>query len=213
MAQPNRDYLTPQSHTLFEEYSRKLSFSSTNKRETVRDISLHIIEQRLKNINEIARLNRSSSESDVNVANIEKRINESVARSSPQLPSTDKVDQVAPPPPKKRKLFDPAAYEQRVVMKTADESDGNNKATVASADNTAVASADNTQTRKTKIPSLATHDKRPKTPKTRRSIMDFKTQPPKPVKVYASIMKSNSPINYLAYSNMNQHQVSVINEV
>lgn len=203
----SRDYLTPQSHTLFEEYSQRLSFSSTNKRQTVRDISLHIIEQRLKNINEIARLNRTVSESDVNIDNIEKRIIERVARSSPQLLSSEKAkgaeDELpAPPPPKKRKLFNPTAYEEQVAMNSTDSSDNNNKLTVGSTNKVV--------TQKTKIPSLAPHNKRMKQ---RRSTMDFKTEPPKPVKVYASIIKSNSPINYVAYSNMNQDQVNVLNEV
>lgn len=201
----SRDYLTPQSHTLFEEYSQNLSFSSTNKRQTEREISLHIIEQRLKNINEIARLNRSVSESDVNIDNIERAIFERVARSSPQLVSSAKVnvnEDAQPPPPKKRKLFNPAAYEEQVAMKSTDASDNNNKLTVGS--------TVNVLTQKTKIPSLTPHNKRLKQ---RRSTMDFKTEPPKPVKVYASIIKSNSPMNYVAYSNVNPDQINVINEV
>lgn len=196
-------YLTPQSHTLFEEYSRNLSFSSTNKRHTDRDITLFIIEQRLKNINEIARLNRSVSESDVNNVDMKKRISDKVARSTPQLPAPANVnngkEDVQPPPPKRRKLFNPNAYEEEMAMKTTDASDNNNKPTAGS--------VDKTLKQKTKIPSSTKRFKQ------RRTTMDFKTEPPKPVKVYASIMKSNSPMNYLAYSNMNQDQVNVINEV
>lgn len=198
--------MTPQNHTLFEEYSQRLSFSSTNKRHNVRDISLHIIEQRLKNINEIARLNRSVSESDVNIDNIQKRISDRVARSSPHLVPPEKSnvneDALPPPPPKRRKLFNPTAYEEQVAMTCTDSSDNNNKLTVASTDKVLQP--------KTKIPSLTSHDKRLKQ---RRSTMDFKTGPPKPVQVYASIIKSNSPMNYLAYSNMQQDQINVINEV
>ncbi len=210
---PSSNCLTPQGHTLFEEYSKRLSFSSTNKRHTDRDISLFIIEQRLKNLNEIARLNRSVSESDVNIVDLEKRIKDRVtASSSPQLlnipengnavnvAETDVV--VLPPPSKKRKLFNPTAYEEQVAMMQSTEcSDNNNMPTT-----------NKLPTQKTKIPSLApSHKKRLKQ---RRSTMDFKTEPPKPVKVYASIMKTNaSHMNYLAYSNMNQDQVNVINEV
>lgn len=201
--------MTPQSHTLFEEYSRNLSFSSTNKRHTDRDITLFIIEQRLKNINEIARLNRSVSESDVNNVDKNKRISDIVARSTPQLPAPEKAniakEDVQPPPPKRRKLFNPNAYEEEMAMKTTDASasDNNNKSTT-------VGSVDRTLKQKTKNPNSTPHGKRYKQ---RRTTMDFKTEPPKPVKVYASIMKSNSPMNYLAYSNMNQDQVNVINEV
>lgn len=202
-------YLTPQNHTLLEEYSKRLSFSSTNKRHTDRDITLFIVEQRLKNINEIARSNRSVSESDVTIENIEKRISDRVAKSSPQLQLLpDKANangNVLPPPPKKRKLFNPTAYEEQVAMKSFDSSDNNNKSTVPT-----VESALKQPEPKSKIPSSAPHKKQSKQ---RRSTMDFKNEPPKPVKVYASIMKSNAPINYLAYSNMNQEQVTVINEV
>lgn len=200
------DYLTPQNHTLLEEYSKRLSFSSTNKRHTDRDITLFIVEQRLRNINEIARSNRSVSESDITIENIEKRISDRVARSSPQLlllPEKATVNgDVLPPPPKKRKLFNPTAYEEQVALKSFDSCDNNNKSTVESALKQPVP--------KTKIPNFAPRNKQSKQ---RKSIMDFKTEPPKPVKVYASIMKSNAPINYLAYSNMNQDQINVINEV
>ncbi|KAG4073467.1 hypothetical protein HA402_000691 [Bradysia odoriphaga] len=204
----SKNCLTPQGHTLFEEYSKRLSFSSTNKRHTDRDISLFIIEQRLKNLNEIARLNRSVNESEPNVDNIEKRVADGVARSSPQLqiPDTAKrvqdVQDVQPPPSKKRKLFNPTAYEEQVAMQCNDPSDNNNKATSDS--------GDKLPTQTTKIPSLASHKKT--TTKQRRSTMDFKSGPPKPVNVYASIMKSNAPLNYLAYSNMNPEQVNVINK-
>lgn len=201
------DCLTPQGHTLFEEFTKRLSFSSTNKRHTDRDISMFIIEQRLKNLNEIARLNRSVSEPDVNIEHIEKSISDRViARSSPQLPIADNgnANQEAslPPPPKKRKLFNPTAYEEQVAMQSNECGDNNNEATVHP--------TDKLPSHKTKIPTLASHKKRLQQ---RRSSMDFRMEPPKPVKVYASIVKSNSPINYLAYSNMNRDQVNVINKV
>lgn len=198
-------YLTPQSHTLFEEYSQRLTFSSTNKRQTVQDVSLHIIEQRLKNINEIARMNRSVSESDVNIDVIDKSLSERVATSSPQLrtieKATDNEVKSLPPPPKKRRLFNPTAYEEQVAMKSTESSDNNNTPTKASADRTMI--------QKTKIRDTTHHSKQ----KQRRTTMEFKIEPPKPVKVYASIMKTNSPMNYLAYTNMNQDQIKVINEV
>lgn len=197
--------LTPQGHTLFDEYSKRLSFSSTNKRHTDRDISLFIIEQRLKNLNEIARLNRSVNESEPNVDNVERRIADGIARASPQLPEANaKSDQDVPQPPpsKKRKLFNPTAYEEQVAMQSNDSSDNNNRATVHT--------GDKLPTQTTKIPSQVPHKK---TTKQRRSTMDFKVGPPKPVNVYASILKSNAPLNYLAYSNMNQDQVNVINKV
>lgn len=201
----SKNYLTPQGHTLFEEYSKRLSFSSTNKRHTDRDISMFIIEQRLKNLNEIARQNRSVSESEPIVDNGEKVVTGVVvAIPSPQLPipenaKSDKETQ--PPPPKKRKLFNPTAYEEQVAMQSNDASDNNNKANGNYCDKVL-------PTQPTRIP-----HKKTTTTKHRRSTMDFTMGPPKPVNVYASILKSNTPLKFLAYSNMNAEQCQVINEV
>lgn len=194
------NFLTPQNHTLFEEYSQKLTFSSTNKRQTIGDISRYIIEQRLKNINELARMNRSVSESDVNIDVINRSLSERVATSSPQLRIENEIESLAPPP-KKRKLFNPTAYEEQVAMKCTESSDNNNTPTKASLDRVVI--------QKKKIQDTAHRNKQ----KQRRSTMGFKTEPPKPVKVYASIMKTNSPMNYIAYTNMNPDQINVINEV
>lgn len=204
-AERNNDtsVLTPQGHTLFEEFSKRLSFSSTNKRHTDRDISLFIIEQRLKNLNELARLNRSASEPDVSIdiGTIEKRISDrATAKSSP--PATDsQVDAAPAPPPKRRKLFNPSAYDEQVAMQSTDSSDNNNEAT---------ATDKLIRTQNAKISNTTAQMKRLKQ---RRSSMDFRKEPPKPVKVYASIMKSSSSMNYLAYTTMNQDQINVINKV
>ncbi|KAJ6643102.1 Microcephalin [Pseudolycoriella hygida] len=198
----SRDYQTPQNRTLFQEYSQRLSFSSTNKRQSVGDISLFILEQRLKNINELARLNRSVGETNVNTGMMGKRLIDEIERCSPQLPQPEKPSgnlEVLPPPPKKRKLFNPTEYEEEVAMKSIDSCDNNNESTIK----LQVA-------RKTKIPKFTAHKKRCNQ---RRSIIDFKTEPPKPVKVYASKMKPNSPMKYLAYSNLNQEQINILNEV
>lgn len=158
----------------------------------------------------MARSNRSVSESDAIIDNNEKSASESLSTSSLKLlthGNSEKRKEKAivnehQPAPKKRRLFDPTAYEEQVIMKSTDSNDNNNTPLNEPSNGSDV--------EKTKIRHATPHNKRSKQ---RRSTMDFQTEPPKPTKVYASTMKTNSPMNYLAYTNMKSDQIKVINEV
>lgn len=126
-----------QPTTILNEYNQSVLFNSTktpksNKRKTIFDISMEIIDQRIKNINRSVRLNRSVSESDISVDDVESSINLTSTKSTPQLdkfvvvpqqqtqitateePSLSSSSSSAvveqPSKPTKRKLFAPPAY-------------------------------------------------------------------------------------------------------
>lgn len=122
--------------TIFDEYNQTILFSSTktpksNKRKTIFDISMEIIDQRIKNINRSVRLNRSVSESDICVDDDIELSSTTIAltttKSTPQLDKSNGIayksqvktddkqlsstdDVVATTKPTKRKLFAPPSY-------------------------------------------------------------------------------------------------------